>query len=486
MSSIFKTRYPGKRWTILYGAYEGVEAFALEEWQRALQMYQPYVLPVLPATTAGREHVAALGTAANNSLIAGLIADGLLAPPPGPEGFSLACLPAPWDAKAKLLVVAGADARGVLYGVEACNARLVSETIDRATLDQLAPFTLCEAPAVAHRGIWTWGYVIYDYRRFLDHMARLKLNTLTVWNDHVPLNAAAVLDYAHARGVRVVFGFHWGWGFGDKDITRAEDRAAITADVLQRYREQYAGLNHDGIYFQTLTEHPTQEMGGRSTASWACELVNDTAAALLNEFPGVDIQFGLHATSIGEHFTDLAALDPRVTITWEDAGALPFAYVPDPEGFDDTLAYAQRLAAFRPGSTFAMVPKGWMCLRWETEFENHGPFLLGERAPAYLHARLQARQAEWDTVNAAWLRHYPLAARFYRDILAVNPRVLATGLVEDGLFDEAIQPSVALFAETLWNPYLTDEALLARATRRYFSGDHHEGAVRTTENSIIP
>jgi len=108
-----------------------------------------------------------------------------------------------------------------------------------------------------------------------------------------------------------------------------------------------------------------------------------------------------------------------------------------------------------------------MCLRWEDEFAKHGPFLLGERDPDYLRERLAARQGEWNNINSAWLRHYPLAARFYREVLAVNPHVLATGLVEDGLFDGRIQPSVALLGEMLWNPHQPDGELLARALRPY-------------------
>jgi hypothetical protein len=64
-----------------------------------------------------------------------------------------------------------------------------------------------------------------------------------------------------------------------------------------------------------------------------------------------------------------------------------------------------------------------------------------------------------------------LAARFYRELLTSSPRgVLATGLVEDGMFEEAIQPSVALFAETLWNPHQTDNDILSRALRPYVQG----------------
>jgi hypothetical protein len=113
-----------------------------------------------------------------------------------------------------------------------------------------------------------------------------------------------------------------------------------------------------------------------------------------------------------------------------------------------------------------MVPKGWMNLRCGSEFENHGPFICGERDPRYIRDRLRARQGEWDWMNQFWYRHYPLAARFYREILACNPSdMLVTGLVEDGLVEEQVQPSVALFAETLWNPHRPDTDLLARAMR---------------------
>ncbi len=43
---------------------------------------------------------------------------------------------------------------------------------------------------------------------------------------------------------------------------------------------------------------------------------------------------------------------------------------------------------------------------------------------------------------------------------------MAAGLVEDGLFEEKIQTSVALFAEMLWNPEQSDEELLRHALHR--------------------
>jgi len=50
-------------------------------------------------------------------------------------------------------------------------------------------------------------------------------------------------------------------------------------------------------------------------------------------------------------------------------------------------------------------------------------------------------------------------------VLAVNADITISALVEDGAFEEAIQPSVALLAETLWNPFQRDAEILCQAMR---------------------
>ena len=490
---------PGeKRWTMLYGAYEGLEHQALLELHRGFTNYLNYVLPiraaqeVAPKTLEVRlkpgtdrqhrryqpvcEHVVLLGTAKTNPLIANLLKRKVIPAPKGAQGFTLWIGKSPWNAEHRLIVIAGADAAGVYYGTQELLASLTENSVPfdkpvarRAALVKMADRVSVETPAVKERGIWTWGYVIYDYRRFLDNMARLKFNMLTIWNAEAPLNLAEVCDYAHQRGIKIIAGYNWGWGY-KRDISSAEGRAFIKGLALDAYREEYAGAPIDGIYFQSETEHKTQEINGRTVAAWCCDMVNDIAREFYALDPKLSIQFGLHASSIRAHYTDLGGLDPRLVITWEDAGALPFSYSPNPgqdDGYESTLAYSKQLAAFRPGSPFALVPKGWMCLRWDGEFAKHGPLLLGERDPSYLRERLAARQGEWNAVNSGWFRHYPLAARFYREVCAVNPNVWATGLVEDGMFDARIQPSVSLFAEMLWNPYQSDADILARAMRPY-------------------
>jgi hypothetical protein len=488
MESEFKRVYAGPRWSLLFGSFAGIERTAVVELQKILQYYVPYTLVVRPADAAVVEtggHVALIGTASSNPVIGELIRRGALDAPNGEEGYTLLLGESPWETGHRVLVVAGADERGVLYGVQEAAARLFNggSLLDGfggsergKHLETCEPFSVREAPAIRNRGLWTWGYPITSYRGYLDNMARLKMNMLTLWNDHVPLNIEEVIEYAHARGIRVILGFHWGWGHkGSLDLSKLSDRKKIRDTVLETYRSQYASLNHDGIYFQTLTEHRELEWKGRSTAARAKELVNETAPALLTEFPGLRIQFGLHATSIGENYRDLADLDPRVTIVWEDCcGQVPYSYFPAQvvevtADFEASLAYSRQLAGFRPGQEFALVPKGWTCIRWQADFENHSSFVLGEQSSLRRRERLALRRNEWDRINSHWLEHYPLAARFYREMRAVNPVITATGLVEDGLFEEEIQPSVALFAETLWNPAQSDADILRRALRPWYS-----------------
>lgn len=302
------------------------------------------------------------------------------------------------------------------------------------------------------------------------------MNFLIIWNDVPPVNCREVIDYAHARGIRVFLGFPWGWGM-DLDITRQADRQRIQEMVLNHYRQYYTGLGMDGLYFQTLTEHHHTELAGRPVAAIVCDLVNLISTELFKLNPSLSILFGLHATSILDRYPELAALDPRVTIVWEDAGVLPFSYVPFIERsssdektslplntFDVTLEYSKKLATFRQDAEFAMVPKGWSCLDWPAEFEHHGPYLLGVRDPAFIQERCHAQQPYWTRINNLWLKYYRYAVQFYRAILACHPpKMTVAGLVEDGLFEERIQPSVALFAETLWNPERDEEEILQLA-----------------------
>lgn len=497
---IFKRRYAGRRWLLCHGEYAGVERFATAEAQRLLQRHLGYVLSVARADTSCKQadaHLFISGTARSNALVRELAESGSISIPDKPESYTLACCPSPWREGAKLLVAAGSDPEGALHAVaDLGSSELFFNILRRAdnntfldscwgtpaALERLAPFARSESPRVAGRGIWSWGYVIADYRRFLDNMARLRMNMITIWNDHPPLNAEEVADYAHSRGIKVVWGFHWGWGIENFDMADPGQVEHLRRCVIEKYEQHYAHLPHDGIYFQTATEMNDTEKGGVPVAKLACDMVNRVGGGLLERHPDLSIQFGLHASSIMENYRCMEALDPRITLTWEDAGVIPHSYsayteldsrdgkTPHPLGsVEATIDYSLKLARLRGGKEFALVPKGFTFIRWDTEFENHGPFILGEREAAYARRRLMEKQAAWSHANGLWLANHAQAARYFRAILDAGvQRVLATALVEDGLFEYAIEPAVALFANILWNPYADGAELVRQAHSVYY------------------
>ena len=262
----------GAKWAVLYGSYVGVERAAIHEVQRGVQRFLPYVAQVRQVgdgPSVADEHVVLVGTPDNNRWIRQLVDRGAIRPPPGPQGYTVACLESPFQEGRRVLVVAGGGPAGVLHGAHELGARVLSDGVwfdlparrrdgygaigpvpMTSNLERLPSLAMSGAPAIDYRGIWTWGYAIYDYRRFFDSMARLKMNMVTIWNNTVPLNASEVIAYAHAQGIRVIMGFHWGWGRNELSLADADDRRRTREEVVGTYTEQYASLDLDGIYFQ--------------------------------------------------------------------------------------------------------------------------------------------------------------------------------------------------------------------------------------------
>lgn len=507
--SRFRTRHAGLRWTLYYGSYEDETQFAVDELQAFAQRHLPYVIECRPASEPGNtdpEHRILIGTPGDNRLLADLIAAGRFEAPTGAGGYSIAVLPGAKADEPNTIAIAGFDPKGTLNGaVEMCaRAANRNELCELTTHDQRlafdslgifnprsmafherrssAPLVCNEAPAIEHRGIWTWGYVIYDYQRFLDNMARLKMNMLVMWNDCPPLNSPAIIAHARKRGIAVIAGFHWGWGIPNLSLTNPDHLREVKEQVIARYERQYRHLGFAGIYFQTATEHTDLALDGKTIAAAACDWVNDIGRALLERNPELLIQFGLHATSIMGNYADLRPLDPRIQIVWEDAGVTPYSYTPclklPPEShlgkqgvgtFDGTLDYSRKLAAFRGEAGFGICPKGWSNLDWGKEFENHLGFILGRHAHGWIRRRLEEKKNWWTHVNRDWIPCYGAAARFYAEIRKVcRGPITAVGLVEDGMFEAAIQPSVAIFAQTLWNPDRAAEELMYLGCSPYY------------------
>lgn len=319
--------------------------------------------------------------------------------------------------------------------------------------DTLPDFEYRSAPSVKERGLWTWGHVIYDYRGYLYNMMRLKMNRIVIWNDHAPTNAKDIVNYAHSVGIKVIWGFSWLW---DTDCAAVdlENLNGFSEKIFEKYEREYAHLGGDGIYFQTFTELHTDNIGGVNIASAATDFVNRTAALFFEKYPDMEIQFGLHATSVKNDLGYIKATDERIRIVWEDLGAFPFSYIPnDIKDFDKTMSLVDSIANLRgEGDRFGVVTKGLVKLDW-SEFEHlKGAQTIGVSSRALKENRIERKRRIWRYIQAAWLANADKAQEAVREICRLkNGDACILALCEDGMFEENIMFPVALYSEMLWN-----------------------------------
>lgn len=444
------------------------------------------VLPVLTYEEATEEILAestviAVGCPKTHPILAKYEALGLISVPDAKSGYSLFVGKKPENEAEDILLIAGADEIGVLYGcTDFCNKYLARLSLEgwyyrdghfKDLLDAgLFPFSLSTAPKIPTRAIWTWGHRIYDYRGFFDNMARLRLNEAVIWNDRCPINAEDVVCYAHSLGIKIVWGYAWGWDQSsklEKTVAESDDAmlARIKENAIRTYEKEYAGLG-DGIYFQSFTEIEKASVNGKSVADLVVRLVNETAGELLSRYPDLHIQFGLHATSVKTKTDIIAKVDPRVYIVWEDCGAFPYSYRSDDRGltkyshrtdlspsFEETYALTDALVNLRgEEERFGAVLKGLVCLDWGSFKHFSHPYVMGEYPKEYIKERSALKNPLWKNVTSGWLRNAELARTIVSLIAEKNASPILEMLVEDGCFEDKIPLPVAILAEILWNP----------------------------------
>lgn len=329
--------------------------------------------------------------------------------------------------------------------------------------DFLPEWHVKTAPAHRRRGLWTWGYVIRDYRAYLDRMVSLKLNTLILWNDLPPSNTREMVDYAHAFGIRLYYGFAWGWDTRFDRIDPAHTES-LTEAVVREYEENYANLGIDGIYFQSFTELREDTLGGVVIADAVTEFVNRTAGRILEKHPETELFFGLHATSVKNRLESIAKVDPRISILWEDSGAFPYDYDPAAVGaFEETAAFHDRTRALRETGGFGAVLKGMTKLDWRHFVHQSGPFVLGEAGTEAVRRNADERRKMWRYLQAYWIRNADYAVRMMRRF---GPDDIITFLAEDGAVEAYLPYPLALAAEMLWDDTRSTADLLADAALR--------------------
>ena len=304
-------------------------------------------------------------------------------------------------------------------------------------------------------------------------MLKLRLNEIVIWNDCLPLNAKDIVAYAHSLGMKLIWGFAWGWGQKCAEfLEQYNERTLLNLknNVIEAYQNEYAPTGCDGIYFQSFTELDTDYVNGKCIAELVTELVNDISGALLEINPNLHIQFGLHATSVKTHLEHLKKVDRRVHIVWEDCGAFPFHYYADRvDGFEETLALTSELLKLRgTEESFGAVLKGMLKLDWGRFQHFSDSYILGERTDAFLKQRQSVKNKIWKFVQAEWLRNAEYARKLIELIAKEGKEPIVQALVEDAMLENEVMFPVALYAEMLWTPELSSSEMSGQVAKYPF------------------
>lgn len=303
-------------------------------------------------------------------------------------------------------------------------------------------------------GLWSWGHVIYDYRGYLNNMKKLGMNSVIIWNDLVPLNAHDVLEYAHKLGIKVIWGFAWGWvdncSQNIKSID-AETLHKLTDEVINTFKNEYKNISPDGIYFQSFTELGSDTINGICVAQAVTDFVNETAARIYDISPECEILFGLHATSVRNHLDKIQNVDSRIRIVWEDCGAFPYNYDPlKVDDFPETAELVKKLLNFRgKNEKCGFIIKGMTTLDW-TKFQYHTePYEIGNASRDFIEQRLIEKRERWSTLTEGWHKNYNFFKAAIDLLFESESDIYLYGLVEDGMFDAEIPDPVRIFSNAI-------------------------------------
>lgn len=462
-----------KSWAIVYGRYEGMEKKAAELLAATMREYLDYEIPLFSASEMEKEKlngrsIVFLGTPKDNAFLAekyACVANGC------EHGYAL-CVEE--EGKENKVFIVGNSLQGSYYGAVdfigeylptvpvrlLANANVNISGVFDAPFQKTMPTYFKEsAPKINRRAIWTWGHCIFDYRKFFENMAKLKLNEIVIWNDSMPLNAKEVVECAHSWGIRVIFGFSWGWGvscgeFNAKDCFDKEKVKAFAASAIEYYEKNISSTPADGIYFQSFTELSVDKIGDVLIAEAVCAWVNGIAEEFFKKYPDLEIQFGLHATSVREHLPYLAKIDERITIVWEDCGAFPYNYAPSAvENFAETERLTDDILALRgEKEKFGAVFKGMTTLYWDIFKHIDEPYILGEASERKIDEVYEDRKRAWKYIQAEWLKNADYVKKMTERIAKkTNGKTDIQLLVEYGAFEREIFFPVALAAAFLWD-----------------------------------
>lgn len=310
--------------------------------------------------------------------------------------------------------------------------------------DAIPESAYATAPQTPVRSVFSWGHVQDDYEETFKAMAAARFNRAILWNDQFVVNAKDVVACAHDWGVKVYWGFSWGWTLSGKD--GPVDFEKLADEVVSEWRAKWKPMGGDGIYFQSFTETEKKTIGGKNIPEAVVTFVNAVTKRIRAENPDLDIVFGLHSNSMRYPGAEeaLRQVDPTLEILWENCGGFPYweahgeVVKPDVEFNDRILALTGKVG---------LAWKAQLRIDWSHFVSPAGPFLLGRAGRRVLdrdRAVVAPQQAAYDedwilNGKAAWelVRHIRSGKHLPCEFNAVaeyNPPYAYSTLVQAELF----------------------------------------------------
>lgn len=469
-------------WKIIYSRYDGIAKRAInllskEAGKLLIREEGVYRIYVLPCEAEGCD-------VSKNAFFVGLydecetIRKFVSRDEVPKDGFAVKVVKNPDDSDGRFVFLTAYTDRELFYAVVSFIDDYMNENAPAGganympdlIFDSLLPeYFHSETAEHKTRSIFTWGHSINSYRSYIDNMARARLNELIIWNDYIPINIKDVIDYAHSYGIRVILGYSWGWREISNKATEIYDESiqALKKLVVRKYRENYEPVGCDGIYFQSFTERREQIVGGKLISKAVTDMVNEIAEELWKITPDLRLVFGLHATSVKSHLDEIAKVNPKIDIFWEDCGEFPYHYrtfVESESSFAETLKFTKKLLNLRGGVGVGLVFKGIMMLDWSKTVEQSGPYVLGENSDEIANHDRRMRAKSWRRFSSEWMKNGEWAHRmmkFINENSVADTTVCIAGTLDGGLY-----LPFALYAQMFYKLDDTYPNTLSRVSRR--------------------
>ena len=446
-------------WKIVYTKYEGITKRAVNFLSkevgslliRETGVYRIYVLPCEREGCELSKNAILIGLYSESEEVRKYVSENEVPR----DGFLVRVIKNPADGEGRLVILTAHSEQELFYAAVSFVDDYIPRYAPARAIDLIFDEPLTEAsytdvPDNKTRSIFTWGHSINSYRNYIDNMARLRFNELVLWNDYIPLNIDEIIDYAHSYGIKVVLGYSWGWKeIGNKVKEITEDSInAVKELAIREYREKYRGVGCDGIYFQSFTERQEESVGGKLISALVVDMVNEVGAALWDMTPDLRIIFGLHASSVRNRLDEIARVDKRMEIMWEDCGEFPYSYatrVQDEEKYKETLEFTNKILNLRGGVGVGLVFKGVMMLDWTKFVNQRGPYVMGENSVEIAEHDKRVRAKVWRSFAADWMLGGDRVLEMLKFIK--ENKCSEVDMCLAGTFDGGIYLPVALCAE---------------------------------------